>query len=78
VSIVDKQIASVLRQIHQETLGVSDASCRWYYSHSTDIYHCSHTAIFGKDVIPRVHPAYARTSPAIAEWEYKGEVEHRL
>lgn len=46
----DRQIANVLARMHRQTRG-GDGSCRWYYSGKLDLYHCPHTAIYGKDLM---------------------------
>ncbi len=45
----DRQIANALSKLHRELFGGHmEAACRWHYNSKSDIYHCPHTAIFGK------------------------------
>ena len=69
---IDRRIANVLTAIHRELFGVRrvQPQCRWYYDGNTDIYHCPHTAVFGKDVMARIpDEAYMGHSPAVEAWE---------
>lgn len=70
---IDRQIANILVKIHREAYGTRthDGHCRWYYSGHLDIYHCPHTAVYGKDVIGRLPDPFLNqdpNNPAQEEW----------
>jgi len=70
VSSIDKQIVNRLLKMHQEMLGPrADNYCRWYYDGNTDIYHCSHTAFYGKDVISGLPNQPTDVNPAKVDWD---------
>jgi hypothetical protein len=72
MSNIDRQIANVLTHIHREQFGARTISphCRWYYEGNTDIYHCPHTAVFGKEVISRIPSPYNQgLNPAWEAWQ---------
>jgi len=75
----ERQVANALTRIHRQIRG-GDGSCRWYYSGKQDIYHCPHTAIYGKDLMREV-PAWndfnERTEAQVA-WDDSPESKHTL
>ena len=54
--------------------------CRWYYSSNQDIYHCPHTAIFGKDLMPHIAEwrEFNGQTEAKEKWDNSPEVNHQL
>lgn len=55
MSNFDRQVCNALDKIHLELRGGRlDPHCRWSYNGHSDIYHCPHTAIFGKDLMARI------------------------
>ena len=66
MSDIDRQISNVLTTIHREQFGTRriDPHCRWQYDGNTDIYSCPHTAVQGREVIPRIpNPYYTNPTP---------------
>mgnify|MGYP001603195055 CR=1 FL=1 len=83
MSNLDRQITNALDKIHRELNGGRMPSgCRWYYSSSTDIYHCPHTAIRGSDLMQRIPEwlAYneSQPNPIKVAWDNSPESEHTL
>lgn len=75
----ERQLSNALRRIHRQIRG-SDGVCRWYYSSKRNIYHCPHTAIYGKDLmlqIPGWREFNERTEAKV-EWDRSPESEHTL
>lgn len=83
MSNLDRQIANTLVRIHRELFGNSSDSCWWFYSGKLDIYHCPHTAIYGKDLLAQL-PDWVRwntgadQSLAKIEWDQSPESVHEL
>ena len=81
MSNFDRQIANALDAYHRELFGGRGGVCQWYYHGVKDIYHCPHTAIFGKDLMARM-PNWSSSilgdSPAKVEWDSTPESEHKL
>ncbi len=51
----DRQLTNMLDTMHREQLGPRiDNHCQWFYNTKSDIYHCPHTALFGKDLMARI------------------------
>lgn len=50
----DRQVANALVRLHRELFGHHSDTCRWHYNGKSDIYHCPHMAIYGKDLMPQV------------------------
>jgi len=71
VSNADRQIVNMLDTIHREMFGTRtlETHCQWYYDGKTDIYHCPHTAVFGKEVIGRIPPHHVEPNPAQEAWD---------
>jgi len=66
MSNIDKQIANMLDRIHRELYGGRMSPCRWYYNGTKDVYHCPHTAVFGKEVFTRLpNPFIVDHNPAL-------------
>lgn len=65
----DRQLVNALDKLHRELYGGRSMYCTWYYNGKSDIYHCPHTAVYGKDLMARM-PEWAEfnNSPAITEW----------
>jgi len=64
MSLIDKQIMSVLDQVHDQMLGRRAGPCRWQYLSKTDQYHCScdnDTRIWrnGNEVIPLINNSFS-------------------
>ena len=69
MSNLDRQIVNALDTLHREMFGGRlNPQCQWFYSGFKDIYHCPHTAIFGKDVIARIPEHHVETNKAQEEW----------
>ena len=76
----DRQVANALSRIHRQLFGSRKPECRWYYSSKQDIYHCPHTAIYGKDLmreIPEWNDFNERTDAKV-DWDSSPESEHTL
>jgi len=78
MSNIDRQIANVLVKIHREIMGGDGSECRWYYSGHLDIYHCPHTAIFGKEVMDHIPSQFVEPNAAQDVWKESPESEHTL
>ena len=64
----DRQLVNALHKMHRSTMGTRvDPYCWWQYNGATDIYHCPHTAVFGKDLMERIPIAQHLNSPANEE-----------
>jgi len=78
----DRQLANALDKVHRELFGGNKSDCRWYYSGKLDIYHCPHTAIYGKDLmamIPEWNSYMQKESnPAYEDWNNSPLREHTL
>lgn len=77
MSNFDRQLTNALTTIHRELFGGRlDPACRWYYDSKSDIYHCPHTAVYGKDLMARI-PEWAEFNdgPAVSKWNNQ---EHTL
>ena len=61
----DRQLTNALDNMHRELYGGRvDPHCQWAYNSTTDIYHCPHTAVFGKDLMARMPSWAAFNNPA--------------
>lgn len=72
MSNIDRQITNIFTAIHREQFGArhTEPQCRWYYDSNTDIYHCPHTAVYGKDIIARIlGPSSTGSSGAWEDWQ---------
>ena len=76
----ERQVANALSRIHRNMFGGNSPECRWYYSSKQDIYHCPHTAIYGKDLMMEI-PAwnnFTGQTEAKSAWDGSPESEHTL
>ena len=80
MSNFDRQVANALARIHRELFGGQAPPCRWYYSASQDIYHCPHTAIFGKDLMAQIPEWKEFNEPTLAQeqWDSSTEKDHPI
>lgn len=78
----DRQLTNYLDKIHRQMFGTRNGmeQCRWYYSSKQDIYHCPHTAIYGKDLMPKIPEWTDLTGQTTAkdDWDDSPESEHTL
>ncbi len=76
----NRQLTNALSRIHRQMFGGRMPECRWYYSSKQDLYHCPHTAVFGKDLMLEI-PAWIEFSgqtDAKEQWGNSPESEHTL
>ena len=80
MSNFDRQVANALVKIHRELYGGKLSDCRWYYNAKSDIYHCPHTAISGKDLMARMPDwtDFNASNPTKVQWDNSPESEHTL
>ena len=79
MSAFDRQLVNTLDAMHKDLFGGRmENHCQWAYNSRTDIYHCPHTAVYGKDLMERIPAAQDLNSEANTEAWLQRDQEHNL
>lgn len=75
----DRQLVNALDNLHKDLMGGrAENHCQWFYNAKSDIYHCPHTAVYGKDLMERIPAFQDLNSETNTEAWLQRDQEHKL